>query len=77
MQREGVARSSLLILVDDPRSMLCLVTHSCLTLRPHGLQPDSSIHGDSPGNTGVGCHALLQDIFPTQGLNIAGGVFTV
>ena len=22
--------------------------------------------GDSPGNTGVGCHALLQ-IFPTQG----------
>ena len=25
---------------------------------------------DSPGkNTGVGCHALLQGIFPTQGLN--------
>ena len=25
---------------------------------------------DSPGkNTGVGCHALLQRIFPTQGLN--------
>ena len=25
---------------------------------------------DSPGmNTGVGCHALLQEIFPTQGLN--------
>ena len=31
---------------------------------------DSSVHGDSPGkNTGVGCHALLQGIFPTQGLN--------
>ena len=31
--------------------------------------PDSSIHEDSPGkNTGVGCHALLQGIFPTQGL---------
>ena len=30
----------------------------------------SSVHGDSPGkNTGVGCHALLQGIFPTQGLN--------
>ena len=28
------------------------------------------VHGDSPGqNTGVGCHALLQGIFPTQGLN--------
>ena len=26
---------------------------------------------DSPGkNTGVGCHALLQRIFPTQGLNL-------
>ena len=32
--------------------------------------PGSSIHGDSPGkNTGVGCHALLQGIFPSQGLN--------
>ena len=30
----------------------------------------SSVHGDSAGkNTGVGCHALLQGIFPTQGLN--------
>ena len=28
----------------------------------------SSVHGDSPGkNIGVGCHALLQKIFPTQG----------
>ena len=32
--------------------------------------PGSSVHGDSPGkNTGLGCHALLQRIFPTQGLN--------
>ena len=32
--------------------------------------PGSSVHGNSPGkNTGVGCHALLQEIFPTQGLN--------
>ena len=30
----------------------------------------SSAHRDSPGkNTGVGCHVLLQGIFPTQGLN--------
>ena len=30
----------------------------------------SSVHGDSPGkNTGVGYHALLQRIFPTQELN--------
>ena len=32
--------------------------------------PGSSVHGDSPGkDTGVGCHALLQGIFPTQGSN--------
>ena len=32
--------------------------------------PDSSVHGDSPGkNARVGCHALLQGIFPTQGPN--------
>ena len=32
--------------------------------------PGSSVHGDSPGkNTGVGFHALLQGIYPTQGLS--------
>ena len=29
--------------------------------------PGSSVHRDSPGkNSGVGCHAFLQGIFPTQ-----------
>ena len=33
--------------------------------------PGSSVHGDSPGkNIGVGCYALLQGIFPIQGLNL-------
>ena len=46
-----------------------LVTQSCLTLCDCS-PPDSSVHEDSPGkNTGVGCHALLQGIFPTQGSN--------
>ena len=32
--------------------------------------PGPSVQGDSPGkNPGVGCHALLQGIFPTQGSN--------
>ena len=32
--------------------------------------PGSSVHEDSPGkNTGVGCHVVLQGVFPTQGLN--------
>ena len=46
---------------------------SCLTLcDPMDYSPPgSSVHGDSPGkNTGVGSHALLQRIFPTQGSNL-------
>ena len=32
--------------------------------------PGSSVHENSPGqNSGVGCHALFQGIFPTQGSN--------
>ena len=40
-------------------------------MHPHGLQPARLLcPWDSPGkNTGVGCHALLQEIFPTQGSN--------
>ena len=52
--------------------VLCLVAQSCLTLcNPMDCSlPGSTVHGDSPRkNTGVGCHALLQGIFPTQGLN--------
>ena len=48
------------------------VAQSCVTLcDPMDCSPPgSSVHGDSPGkNTGVGCHALLQGIFPTQGSN--------
>ena len=53
-------------------AVLCWVIQSRLTLcDPMNCSPpDSSVHGDSPGkNTGVGCHALLQGIFPTQGSN--------
>ena len=49
--------------------MLCLATQLCLTLCDpvdYSL-PGSSVHGKSPGrNNGVGCHVLLQGIFPTQ-----------
>ena len=51
-------------------AVLCLFAQLCLTLcNPMDCSPPgSSVHGDSPGkNTGVGCHALLQGIFPTQG----------
>jgi len=50
---------------------MCLVVQSCTILcDPMDCSPP--VHGDSPGkNTGVGCHALLQGIFPTQGSNPA------
>ena len=50
----------------------CEVAQSCpilCDLMDYSL-PGSSVHGDSPGkNTGVGCHAFVQGIFPTQGSN--------
>ena len=63
------------LLWKSSRGGQCVVAkslQSCLTLcDPMDCSlPGSSVHGDSPGkNTGVGCHALLQGIFPTQGLN--------
>ena len=56
----------------EERYLLCLVAQSSPTLcDPMDCNlPGSSVHGDSPGkNTGVGCHALLQGIFLSQGLN--------
>ena len=51
---------------------VCLVSQLCLTLCDSRdcNPPGSSVHGDSPGkSTRVGCHALLQEVFPTLGLN--------
>ena len=51
------------------RSVTSVVSDS---LRPNELQP-TRLFGpwESPGkNTGVGCHFLLQGIFPTQGSNL-------
>ena len=50
--------------------VLCSVAQSCLTLwDPMDCSLlGSSVHGVSPGkNSGVGCYALLQEIFSTQG----------
>ena len=48
----------------------CLVAKLTL-LRPHGLYPNRLLYPwEFPGkNPGLGCHFLLQGIFPTQGLN--------
>ena len=52
--------------------LLCLVTQSCPTLCDlmDCSPPGSFVQRSSPGkNTAVSCHALLQGIFLTQGLN--------
>ena len=53
--------------------MIKLVSCSVVSesLWPHGLQIVRLLFPyNSPGkNTGVGCHSLLQGLFPTQGLN--------
>ena len=51
---------------------MSLVAQLCLTLcNPTDCSPPgSSVHRNSlDKNTGVGCHSLLQGIFPTQGSN--------
>ena len=53
-------------------AITCSVAQSCPTLYDHMdcSLPGPSVHGDSPDkNTGVGCHAFLQAIFPVQGSN--------
>ena len=52
---------------------LCLAAQSCLTLQPHRLEPARLFcPWDFPGkNAGVGCHSLLQGIFPTQGSTLS------
>ena len=51
----------------------CLVSFKLcpILLQPHGLQPPRLLcPWNCPGkNTEVGCHALLQEIFPTQRSN--------
>ena len=57
-------------LKSESDSVSCSVVSD--TLRPHGLYPSRLLcPWDSSGkNNGVGCHSLLQRIFPTQGSNL-------
>ena len=67
------------------QSCVCVCVCACVcsamsnSLPPHGLQPTRLLHPwDSPGkNTGVGCHFLLQGIFPTQGSNLVSQIATI
>ena len=46
---------------------VCSVMSNSETLWTAACQAPLSVHGNFPGkNTGVGCHFLVQGIFPTQ-----------
>ena len=53
-------------------AVVVLVVKLCLTHETPWTvcsPPGSSVHGDSTSkNTGMGCYALLQGLFPTPGL---------
>ena len=73
MKSSSLAINRITIVKED-----CMLTVVCAvssvmsdSIQPNGLQPARLLcPWDSPGkNTGVSCHALLQGIFQTQGLN--------
>ena len=53
----------------ERRDQVCAHSVMSDSLQPHGLWPTRLLcPWDFPGkNTGMGCHVLLQGIFPTQG----------
>ena len=66
--------------VEQSESVICTHVRSCSvvsvvsdSLQPRGQSPTRLLcPWHSPGkNTGVGCHALLQGSFLTQGLNLS------
>ena len=66
-------RKAIYIIKQIVAPILCLVAQSCpIFCDPMDCSPPGSfVQGDSPGkNPGVGCHAFLQGIFPTQGLKL-------
>ena len=83
-QINTICNSSLCVCVCAHEHAVTLVVAD--SLKHYGVWPTRLLcPWDSPGeNTRVGCHALLQGIFPTQGLNshllclpaLAGGFFT-
>ena len=59
-----------LILPEDELVTSVLVAWLCLTLCDPCTPPASSVHGIPGKNTAVDCHALLREIFLTQGSNL-------
>ena len=62
--------NAFMVTVVNARVCMLYQSHPTLCDPTDCSPPGSSVYGDYSGkNTGVGCHALLQGIFPTQGSN--------
>ena len=75
MIKGSIQKEAITILnIYAPNMHVCMLVASFLSdsLWPHGLKSSSFLYlWDSPGkNTGVGCYALLQDIFLVQESNL-------
>ena len=68
---EALVRLMSLSLLDTCAIIVELCSLSRVAI-PWTIARQAHLPWDSPGkNTGVGCHALLQGIFPTQGSNLS------
>ena len=70
---EEIIAKFFIIIMFAIKDCVCALSHPVMSDSANPMDcspPGFSVHGDSPGkNIGVGCHALLQGIFPTHGLN--------
>ena len=65
--RAGVGKVRGDVYIEKKNALIDLLCYATLCDPMNRSPPGSSVYGDSPGkNTGVGCHALLQGIFPTE-----------
>ena len=72
-----VSKNSVILMLEIFFKTLLVCVCACVcsvvsdSLQPQGLQPTSHLcpWDSSSKDTGVGCHFLLQGIFPTQGQN--------
>ena len=75
IQNDGTDKPFFLVVLFLNNSFTCILAIASVvsnSLQPHGLQSDRILcPWDSSGkNSGMGCHALLQGIFQTQGSNL-------
>ena len=71
IQITNPARLYVQFTLSNNEDLLLLVTQLCLFVTPWTVAYQAPLPWNFPSkNIGLGCHSLLQGIFPTQGLNL-------